>query len=119
MTIDAELGEALQENEEQLTRQITAVIAEGIKLQHLPAQRPALRDAHPKAHGCVRADFQVEKDLPPRLAQGIFLPGRTYPALIRFDPLRVISTRCFFSNARTVRSRCLARRRISSRRTST
>ena len=93
MTVDAELGEVLQENEEQLTRQITAAIAEVIKLQHLPAQRPALRDAHPKAHGCVQADFQVEKDLPPRLAQGVFLPGRKYPALIRFsngdaDPMR-------------------------------
>ena len=92
-TIDPELGEMLQENEEQLTREITAAIAEGIKLQHLPAQRPALRDAHPKAHGCVRADFQVEKDLPPHLAQGVFVPGRKYPALIRFsngdaDPMR-------------------------------
>ena len=92
-TIDTELGEVLQENEEQLTRAIVAAIAEGLKHQHLPAQRPALRDAHPKAHGCVRAEFQVEKDLPPQLAQGVFAPGRKYPALIRFsngdaDPMR-------------------------------
>ena len=92
-TIDTELGEVLQQNEEQLAREIAAAIAEGIKLQYLPAQRPALRDAHSKAHGCVQADFQVEKDLPPHLAQGVFVPGRNYPALIRFsngvaDPMR-------------------------------
>ena len=92
-TLDTELGEVLQENEEQLTHEIVAAIAEGIRGQHLPAQRPALRDAHPKAHGCLRAEFQVEKDLPPHLAQGVFVPGRKYPALIRFsngdaDPMR-------------------------------
>ena len=92
-TIDTELGEMLQENEERLTREIAAAIAEGIKGQHLTAQRPALRDAHPKAHGCVQAEFQVEQDLPPHLAQGVFVPGRKYSALIRFsngdaDPTR-------------------------------
>lgn len=47
--------------------------------------RPARRDAHPKAHGCVRAEFRVEPDLPPALAQGAFVPGATYRAWIRFS----------------------------------
>jgi hypothetical protein len=75
-TLDTELGEALFENEPQLALQIAEAIA--TKIQHGP--RPAVRDAHPKAHGCVVAEFRVEDDLPQYLAQGVFTPGRTYPA---------------------------------------
>jgi hypothetical protein len=87
LTIDTELGEVLQENEEQLTRQIAEHIAHKIEQAAEKRQGPllALRDAHPKAHGCVRAEFQVEKDLPPDLAQGVFVPGRSYKAWIRFS----------------------------------
>src|SRR3954468_13576942 len=80
-TIDTELGEVLQENEEQLSRQI----ADHIEAKIRNGPRPALRDAHPKAHGCVRAEFQVDKDLPPDLAQGVFVPGTCYKAWIRFS----------------------------------
>jgi catalase len=31
------------------------------------------------------AEFRVEDDLPQYLAQGVFTPGRTYPAYIRFS----------------------------------
>jgi hypothetical protein len=81
-TIDTELGEVLQENEEQLAHEIADQIAAKIRQAPLPARR----DAHPKAHGCVRATFQVEKDLPPDLArQGVFVPGKSYLAWIRFS----------------------------------
>jgi Catalase len=80
-TLDTELGEALFENEPQLALQIAEAIA--TKIQQGP--RPAVRDAHPKAHGCVVAEFRVEDDLPQYLAQGVFTPGRTYPAYIRFS----------------------------------
>src|SRR5262245_39186635 len=79
--IDSELGELLQENEQQLAREI----ADHIEAKIRRGPRPALRDAHPKAHGCVRAVFRVEKDLPPDLAQGVFVPGRSYKAWIRFS----------------------------------
>jgi hypothetical protein len=81
VAIDAELGEVLRENEEQLAEQIAEFLA--AKIQHGP--RPAVRDAHPKAHGCVLAEFRVKNDLPPALAQGVFVPGRSYPAYIRFS----------------------------------
>jgi hypothetical protein len=45
----------------------------------------ALRDAHPKAHGCVRAEFRVLDDLPADLRVGIFATPRTYDAWIRFS----------------------------------
>ena len=93
MTIDTELGEVLAENEAEHAAQIAAVIRSQL-LQRYPADhRPARRDAHPKAHGCVRAEFRVEQRLPPELAQGVFVPGKVYPAWIRFsngdsDPTR-------------------------------
>lgn len=84
-SIDAELGEVLQENEEQLAHDIAATIGAEIRRQHQTGQRPSLRDAHPRAHGCVRAEFRVEDDLPPQLARGVFVPGTHYPAWIRFS----------------------------------
>jgi hypothetical protein len=43
------------------------------------------RDAHPKMHGLVRAEFTIEADLPPELRVGLFETPRTYPAWIRFS----------------------------------
>ena len=48
-------------------------------IQHLRAKMEAdygknriLRNAHPKMHGCVRAQFTVDPNLPPELGAGIF-----------------------------------------------
>lgn len=46
---------------------------------------PARRDAHPKAHGCLRAEFRVHDDLPPALRVGVFAETRTFAAWIRFS----------------------------------
>ncbi|RQO35835.1 hypothetical protein DBR37_05590 [Herminiimonas sp. KBW02] len=43
------------------------------------------RDAHPKMHGVVKAEFTVESDLPAELRVGIFAEARTYQAWIRFS----------------------------------
>lgn len=43
------------------------------------------RDAHPKMHGLVKAEFIIEPDLPPELRIGIFSEARTYQAWIRFS----------------------------------
>ena len=43
------------------------------------------RDAHPKMHGLVKADFIVEPDLPEELRIGIFREPKTYRAWIRFS----------------------------------
>lgn len=47
--------------------------------------RPALRDQHPKPHGCVRAEFVVGPDVPQELRHGIFAEPRTYAAWVRFS----------------------------------
>lgn len=45
-----------------------------------------LRDAHAKAHGCVKAQVQVLNDLAPELRQGVFAePGKTWQASVRLS----------------------------------
>lgn len=45
-----------------------------------------LRDAHAKAHGCVKAEVQVLADLEPSLRQGVFSePGKTWQAVMRLS----------------------------------
>jgi hypothetical protein len=43
------------------------------------------RDAHPKMHGVVKAEFIIEPNLPEELRVGIFREPRTYQAWIRFS----------------------------------
>lgn len=47
--------------------------------------RPVRRGQHPKHHGCVRAEFAVEADLPPEYHVGLFREPRTFPAWVRFS----------------------------------
>lgn len=45
-----------------------------------------LRDAHAKAHGCVKADVRVLPELPDELRQGVFSePGKTWQATMRLS----------------------------------
>ena len=56
-----------------------------LRAQFPPGTQPVLRDAHPKTHVLVRAEFIVLADLPEQLRYGIFKEARTYDALIRFS----------------------------------
>lgn len=90
-TINAELGEHLYPNEESVAAQLSAAIEQSIRQQYAPGN--ARRDAHPKAHGCVKAEIHVLETLPVALGKGIFIPGKNYKAWIRFsngssDPTR-------------------------------
>ena len=44
-----------------------------------------LRMAHGKPHGCVQATVNINSALPSQYQQGIFVPGASYPAFIRFS----------------------------------
>lgn len=81
--VDAVLGEKLQPNEEVLAQNIAQVIEKSIREQYTAGN--ALRDAHPKAHGCVRAEFHVSKNIPAQFAKGVFIPDQSYQAWIRFS----------------------------------
>jgi len=91
--LDSQLGERAWPGEQEATQSIAEAIAEKIESTYAAGERPARRDAHPKAHGCVRATFEVAASLAPELAHGMFQPGARYPAWIRFsngasDPAR-------------------------------
>jgi hypothetical protein len=47
--------------------------------------RPMRRDAHTKAHGCVKAEFTVPAQLPERARIGLFKEASTHQAWIRFS----------------------------------
>ncbi len=81
--IDVALGEQRHPDEQVLAEAIAAAVEGAVRRRY--ANGPVLRDAHPKAHGCLRADFRVADTLPPALGQGIFEPGARYPAWVRFS----------------------------------
>ena len=64
-----------------------ATISRGIAqiVRNEAVGKPARRDAHPKAHGCVEAEFRVLDGLSANLAVGLFATPRVYPAWIRFS----------------------------------
>ena len=66
-------------------RQIDETVLLTVKLlQQRP--KPVRRGVHPKSHGCVRATFTVNADVPPALQVGLFAqPGRQFAAVVRFS----------------------------------
>ena len=65
------------------TRQLIMLLQQ--QMAHDYPHGQMLRDAHPKAHGCVRAEFAVEPDLPAALRVGVFAAPRRYQAWLRFS----------------------------------
>lgn len=80
---DYGLGEYLSSNEATAAVTIADLIETSVRKQY--ATGIALRDVHSKAHGCVQAEFKINKNLPKNIAQGIFIPGKTYQSWIRFS----------------------------------
>lgn len=80
-------GERLQPDERENAAKIAGAIKAGVlRRAELDLESHKVRrDAHPKAHGCVRADFRVESALDPSLAKGVFQPNAAYSAWIRFS----------------------------------
>ena len=68
-----------------IARTLAATLAYHVAKDHPPNVRPVSRDAHPKAHGCVRATVRVDPDIGKDLQRGVFIPGKEYEAWIRFS----------------------------------
>lgn len=79
----AACNEDVPANEVGATERIVQMIEESVRAE--AKKGPARRDAHAKAHGCVKAQFQVLDKLPEELKVGIFREVRTYPAWIRYS----------------------------------
>lgn len=82
-SVDSTLGERAYPNEQALANAIAATIEQSLRSQYTSGT--VRRDAHPKSHGCVRAEFRVSPTIPSALAYGVFVPGATYPAVVRFS----------------------------------
>ncbi len=77
--------ETVEPGEKDLINAITQASLDRLRKQFPPGVRPVLRDAHPKAHGLVAAQFIVLDELPDTLRHGVFKTPRTFDALIRFS----------------------------------
>ena len=73
-----------QDDEQYWTDQLIAILRASLIKAYPPGTR-TLRDAHSKAHGCLRAEFIVNDNVPPELRIGVFAVPRSYDAWIRFS----------------------------------
>ena len=77
--------EVIEPDEAELIDQIVKASLDRLKAQFPDGKRPVLRDAHPKTHGLVSAEFIVLDGLPEQLRHGVFKEPRKFEALIRFS----------------------------------
>lgn len=75
--------EAIPANEAQVTEDLLVRLKTKIIKDN--ARGIMRRDAHPKMHGVVKAEFIIEPDLPQALRVGVFKEAKTYQAWIRFS----------------------------------
>lgn len=76
--------ETIPPDEVEAIRETIALLNGFMARTYPPNARPALRDAHAKAHGCVGATFEVP-ELEARYRVGVFATARAYDAWIRFS----------------------------------
>ena len=78
-----EIGEVLNPDESADADRLATDLSN--KIQRDYHRGGARRDAHPKAHGCVKAKFNILADLPVELQAGVFRAGQSYDTIIRFS----------------------------------
>ncbi|OZI05330.1 catalase [Siphonobacter sp. BAB-5385] len=76
--------EVIQPREEEISNEIVESMARINRLM-FDKYRHAIRDAHAKSHGILKAELHVYPNLPEPLAQGVFREPRTYPVIVRFS----------------------------------
>ncbi len=77
--------EVIPPDEPDAIKSILDTFEAAVKKEHVAGARPAWRDAHAKAHGCVKAEFSVKADIPADLRRGVFAAPRSFTAWIRFS----------------------------------
>ena len=77
--------EVISLDESTAIKSILGTIERTLSEEYTMGIRAAWRDAHAKAHGCVKADFSVKADIPAELRIGVFAATRTFTAWIRFS----------------------------------
>ena len=76
--------EKIQPGEEQLTQRIIETMNRFLKKEYQDTNKVAERAGNTKTYGLLKASFTVKHDLPESLQVGLFKPGKSYPAYIRF-----------------------------------
>jgi hypothetical protein len=77
--------EEIPAGEEAATEHIVDSLRQMLTALYPPGTRPMRRDAHPKHHAVVVAEFTVGNDVPHELRHGVFAKARTFPALLRLS----------------------------------
>lgn len=77
-------NEDIPNTEDTATQQIVRMIEESVRADS-KSNGSARRDAHAKAHGCVRATFRVLDQLPEEMRVGLFAQARAYNSWIRYS----------------------------------
>jgi hypothetical protein len=76
--------EQVEPNEAQLTKNITDAMNQFLLKEYHASGKVAERAGNTKTSGLVRATFTVRPELKKSLQTGIFKPGHSYPAYVRF-----------------------------------
>jgi Catalase len=82
---DAANQEGIPPDEADAIKSIFDTIERAVKEEDAAGIRPVRRDAHAKAHGCLKADFSVKASIPVELRRGVFAATRSFSAWIRFS----------------------------------
>ena len=82
--LDTHPSDVLGKEDDDAIREIADILVRTVRRDYPPGTL-ARRDAHPKHHGCVRAEFRIDADVPAKLRHGVFAEPRTFPAWIRFS----------------------------------
>jgi catalase len=77
-------GEVVPPGEAEATQAVLKLVEANVRAA-FQTDPPARRDAHPKGHGVVKAEFRILDDLPPEFRIGLFATPRRYDAWIRFS----------------------------------
>ena len=76
--------ESTSHDELEATQRIITLLKRRLEREY-PTPSGVLRNAHPKQHGLVPAQFIVEPGLPDKARVGVFKEARTFPAWVRFS----------------------------------
>ena len=79
----ADLGERLVDDEDVVLADTRATLLQLVEGKH--QQGNDARDVHAKSHGCARARFVIDADVPLGLRHGLFATPAAYDALVRFS----------------------------------
>jgi hypothetical protein len=83
-TINKQIGrEYISADEDSITAAMVKEMEDQVKRMY--EDKKMLRQVHTKMHGCVKAEFIVEPDLPKELKVGVFRESKSYHAWVRFS----------------------------------